>query len=419
MSAQSKGYNIKVSAKKIAGQTRVEIYNRNAFKLLDLDVEIRKQGESRSYHIDSIAAKSSWCEGQRTKKYLPFQKVGLYEGKSHRIDCSLYDETAGIYRGMPHHAMVWPELDEEKDWNRQLQYAVGGAEVNVSFVARGPRMAFCGHSFTGLWDSVYYYFRELAKMGGWNAQIAYSYWGGTGISGYAGLVPGCEMRAQQCRRLLQSNDYYDFFTVAGNSDEAVETRSGLVGDVEYKQRKTMQQGAFLLHKMAKEKEAATILWVPHAYQYGFFQNMEVKPWREGRVGEFYEKDGKKYLLTLSQEEMAIANDRWYHELAESLGGDVLAAPVSMAYHKVYTAYGERVNPYLGPGAECGDCGHQNNIGNYISACVYYHLIFGEAVEAENVPVSHTWGMDGGSVTKKQAEWIRKTVNEMFREEEQK
>ena len=31
-------------------------------------------------------------------------------------------------------------------------------------------------------------FRELAKMGGWNAQIAYSYWGGNGIANYAGIV---------------------------------------------------------------------------------------------------------------------------------------------------------------------------------------------------------------------------------------
>ena len=88
---------------------------------------------------------------------------------------------------------------------------------------------FAGHSFTGLWDSAYYYFRELAKMGGWNAQIAYSYWGGTGISHYAGLVEGCEERSAQCDKVFAANERYDFCVFAGNSDEAVSTYSCKVG----------------------------------------------------------------------------------------------------------------------------------------------------------------------------------------------
>ncbi len=43
----------------------------------------------------------------------------------------------------------------------------GSGTGRIRFIARGPKVAFCGHSFTGLWDSSYYYFRELAKMGGW------------------------------------------------------------------------------------------------------------------------------------------------------------------------------------------------------------------------------------------------------------
>lgn len=49
------------------------------------------------------------------------------------------------------------------------------------------------------------------KAAGWNAQIAYSYWGGTGISRYAGLAEGYEKRAAQCDALLAANDYYDYF----------------------------------------------------------------------------------------------------------------------------------------------------------------------------------------------------------------
>ena len=74
-----------------------------------------------------------------------------------------------------------------------------------------------------------------------------------------------------------------------------------------------------------------------------------------------------------------------------------------------------MDPYLKQGQEAGDFGHQNNIGNYISACVLYDLIFGESPEGLGVPASHTWGMDGGAISLEQAQLIQKTVGEIFNE----
>ena len=47
---------------------------------------------------------------------------------------------------------------------------------------------------------------------------------------------------------------------------------------------------------------------------------------------------------------------------------------------------------------------QNNLGNYISACVCFQSIFGTLPPAV-VPKSHTSGLPGGSITKEQAEAI--------------
>ena len=61
------------------------------------------------------------------------------------------------------------------------------------------------------------------------------------------------------------------------------------------------------------------------------------------------------------------------------------------------------------GQESGDWGHQNNLGNYIAACVYYALIFDESPEGLGIPESHTWGMDGGSITEEQAAIIQEAA----------
>lgn len=416
--ARQENYRIWTSLTQDQGELLVGIHNDNPFRLLDLDVEILRSGSAAhaaEYHIGNIPANSCWLEGQESTAYSSFQKISLYEGKEQAVHPALYNAEQGIYFGSPHHALVWPETDTEAEWERELQFehTEAGIRIRICFTALGPRIAFCGHSFTGLWDSSYYYFRELAKMGGWNAQIAYSYWGETGIAGYAGLVKGQEERAEQCSRLLSGNDAYDFFVTAGNSDEAVETCSKAVGAVDYRQRERMLRGAHILREKAAEKEARMILWTPHAYRYGFLEDMNVKPWEAGRIGDVYEKNGRQYILTMTAETMTLRNENWYRNMAEELGGDVLTAPVSLAYHKVFTAYGEKVNPYLKMGTECGDHGHQNNVGNYIAACVLYCLIFQESPAGLGVPASHTWGMGGGKVSAEQASLIQKKVEELF------
>ena len=239
--------------------------------------------QKKHYNIVSLAAGEIWHSKdaketenkiEKTDSFVPFAH---YEGKEQIIDPSLYDEEKGIYQGEPHHALVWPDADSND--TTLIFNPAPHIQVTLEFIARGPRVAFCGHSFTGLWDSSYYYFRELAKAAGWNAQIAYSYWGGTGISRYAGLAEGYEKRAAQCDALLAANDYYDYFIIAGNSDEAVEKKDDASsGERVYAQRETMLRGAQIFLEKAKEKQATLALWAPHAYKYGFFSGLGVKPW---------------------------------------------------------------------------------------------------------------------------------------------
>ena len=420
----NKTYGLAVQAVHTENGQDIVIQNQNRFRINEIAVKIinnaaesdracvQKKHHHMQYRIASLAAGEIWHSKdaketenkiEKTDSFVPFAH---YEGKEQIIDPSLYDEEKGIYQGEPHHALVWPDDVTDEKWKRTLSFEPAShLQVTLEFIARGPRVAFCGHSFTGLWDSSYYYFRELAKAAGWNAQIAYSYWGGTGISRYAGLAEGYEKRAAQCDALLAANDYYDYFIIAGNSDEAVEKKDDASsGERVYAQRETMLRGAQIFLEKAKEKQATLALWAPHAYKYGFFSGMGVKPWKKGNVGERYEKDGKTYTLTLTNEDMAKENLKWYQHMADVLGEGTIVLPVCKAYHDVTKQYPTLVDPYLEPGVECGDNGHQNNLGNYISACVCFQSIFGTLPPAV-VPKSHTSGLPGGSITKEQAEAI--------------
>lgn len=417
MMEKNKCYGLQVKPDKF--ESGIVIYNSNSFELNELDVQVVEDTEVRSYHINTIHSFSEWAEKQHQEKTgvkrQEFHSFGYYEGKRQNVDTSLFHEDTGIYEGEPHDALVWPDTDSDEKWRKQITFRLkeNTVEVNISFIARGPKIAFCGHSFTGLWDSSYYYFRELAKMGGWNAGIAYSYWGGTGIAHYAGLVEGCEKRAEQCEKLINGNEYYDYFIVAGNSNEAVETYSGEVGATDYKYRQQMLQGARLLHEKVQGKAGRMLLWAPHAYQYGFLQGMSPKPWKPGKTGDSYSKEEREFLLTLTSEEMADENAKWYKYLAKELGKDTDVLPVCLGYAALRERCGLSVNPYIDP-EKGGDYGHQNNIGNYIAACLLYAYIFDESPEGLGVPVSHTSGMSGGKVTEEQAQVIQQVIWQLFR-----
>lgn len=408
MTEKNKRYGIQV---KWHSLQRIGIYNANTFELNDLDVQILREQKSYSYHINAIAAHCEWIENKEetdlNKKRSEFHPVAYFEGKPRNINTKFFHKDTGIFDGEPHDALVWPDADSDEKWARELvfQSEEGPLQVKICFIARGPKMAFCGHSFTGLWDSSYYYFRELAKMGGWNARVAYSYWSGTGIAHYAGLVEGCEERVRQCEKLIESNEYYDYFVVAGNSNEAVETYSGQIGAKDYKQRSGMLQGAKILHDKIRGKAGRMILWAPHAYQYGYLQDMHIKPWKSGMPGDAYNRDGDNYILTMTTEDMAQTNAEWYLKMAEMLGKDTEVLPVCLGYWELRKQYGLSVNPYLSK-EEGGDYGHQNNIGNYIAACLLYAQVFEESPEGLGIPVSHTFGMPGGKVTEEQAKIIQ-------------
>ena len=412
-------YNMTISASVDSnGELIVAVTNGNKFIINDIDLTIEYKGDTTKVAIGSITRESTWVLGDASVDYSEFNPVGYYQGKLHVIDTSLYDAETGVYNGEIYHALVWPDDDTDEQWAKRIvaQFPEIGATVTAEFIAQGPRIAYNGHSFTGLWDSSYYYFRELAKMGGWNAQVAYSYWGGNGISHHSGLVkhdlPVTTLNApQQSDLVFAANDYYDYYSVAGNRNEGLTTTDGLVGSTNYSQRNTMEQGSWVLYNKAKAKGAQMILWSTRGYRFGFFTDLSAKPWKEGEIGETYTaKDGTQYTLSLKSEDMARLNAEWYEYLAKNVGdGSSLVAHVGTAYDYINKNYSDIINPYLIPGQSSGDWGHQNNLGNYIAACVYYSLIFGESPVGLGIPESHTWGMDGGAITEEQAAIIQEVA----------
>ena len=206
--------------------------------------------------------------------------------------------------------------------------------------------------------------------------------------------------------MIHGNEYYDYFIVAGNSDEAVETYSGDIGGKDYKQRTKM------LHDKIQGKAGRMILWASHAYQFGYLRSMALKPWRQGVPGELYNKDGKNYMLTMTTETMAKTNAEWYLQMAEILGEDTEVLPVCLGYWSLRKQCGLSVNPYLSP-EEGGDYGHQNNIGNYIAACLLYAEVFEESPEGLGIPVSHTFGMPGGKIKEEEAKIIQQVTWDVY------
>lgn len=120
------------------------------------------------------------------------------------------------------------------------------------------------------------------------------------------------------------------------------------------------------------------------------------------------------MLTLTSREMAESNARWYGYMAKELGEDTGVLPVCLGYAELRKKCGLSVNPYLSP-EEGGDYGHQNNIGNYIVACLLYAVVFDESPEGLGIPVSHTFGMPGGKVTQEQAGIIQQVTWKVYRE----
>lgn len=109
--------------------------------------------------------------------------------------------------------------------------------------------------------------------------------------------------------------------------------------------------------------------------------------------------------------MTEANMDWYTKLADQTGA--LLAPVAAVYRYILENNISEADPYIVPGEECGDNGHQNNLGNYIAACVLYKLIFRESPVGLGIPQSHSFGTAGGGITLRQAELIQNAVDKII------
>ena len=81
--------------------------------------------------------------------------------------------------------------------------------------------------------------------------LIHIYWGGTGLAQYAGLIPESMERAEQCQKVLDANEEYDFCFFAGNSDEALSTHSGKPGAEDYSLRENMEKAVRILKKRAE------------------------------------------------------------------------------------------------------------------------------------------------------------------------
>ena len=182
------------------------------------------------------------------------------------------------------------------------------------------------------------------------------------------------------RKLINGNEYYDFFIVAGNSDEALETYSARSGQQIINKDRICYVVLSLYTRKMKGKAGRMLLWAPHSLSIWISQKYEVKALVRRDSRDTYNIDGQEYVLTLTSEQMAAANMEWYDYIAKELGEDVAVLPVCLVYAELRKQYGLSINPYISP-EQGGDYGHQNNIGNYIAACLLYAVIFDESPRA--------------------------------------
>ncbi|MDR2375766.1 MAG: hypothetical protein LBD96_04925 [Treponema sp.] len=408
-------YNLAIGAASKNGNIVVTITNNNKFTVNDLDVSITGPGGGNKIRIGSIAGESIWTLGDTTTDYKDFVPAAYYEGYP---NVDIFDHP---------HARVSPDTDPDSLWETTIEKKFDDLKttVKVTFVRRGPRIMFSGHSFTGYWDSSYYYVRQLAKEAGWNAQIAYAYFGGTGIANFANLSQSATFTPkagrltpfEQNKKVFEANEYYDYYIVAGGSDEAVTTENGAQdGSSPYTQRNNMLAGAKILYALAKEKGARMLLWCPRGQRYGFYYDRFVRPQVQAKAGEVVtvdtDGDGKpdtKLTQTLSSRGLAHKNADWYEEMARQVYAadpsfvPPVVAHVGTAFDYITTYYAGKIDPYW------TDNAHQNNIGNYISACVYYTMIFGDTPEGLGIPKSNTTDPEAGVVTPEQAAIIQEVA----------
>jgi hypothetical protein len=397
------------------GDVVVKITNNNKFVINDLDVYITGPGGENKIRIGSIAGGSTWTLGDTATDYKDFVPAAYYEGYPN-ID---------IFEHL--HARVSPDTDPDSQWETAVEKRFNDLKTTVkaTFVRRGPRIMFSGHSFTGYFDSSYYYLRQLAKEAGWNAQIAYSYFGGTGIANFANLsqsltfIPkdGQLTAFEQNNKVFEANEYYDYYSVSGGSDEALTTANGSPdGSSPYTQRDDMLAGAKILYALAGEKGSRMLLWCTRGQRYGFYYDRFVRPQVQAGVGEVVQvdtnDDGKpdtNLTQTLSSRGQAHKNADWYEEMARQIyTADTSFAPpvvahVGAAFDYINTYYADVINPYW------LDNAHQNNIGNYISACVYYAIIFGVSPEGLGIPKTNTTDPKVAQVTPEQAAIIQEVA----------
>ncbi|MDO4549567.1 MAG: hypothetical protein Q4D04_15865 [Clostridia bacterium] len=389
--ADADNYNLTLTANKDGDTLVVEVYNGNSFQVNNLTVE----AEGNVWEIASIAAGETWNSetsepGTPVQDFVP---VGWYNGKLN--DNPGYDN---------HCAVV---ADEEADWSKVVTAQSNGITVTASFEALGPRMMFVGNSQTYYFSSAPYFFRELAQMGGWNAQVAYSLFGGSTFAMIAGMTtmnvaawPGADsvQPVESFQIVKNANDYYDFISFHALTDEPIRAVDG-----ELTMFDDFMDAAKILDIQTRARGAKTLFMATWGYRNGYINDSTYLPDTNDPVGTIYEfdKDGdgvkeSAMAKTMTRTEMEAALRNGYQQAADSVGADIV--PVGEASEYVSANYPDLVMYY-------SDQKHPTNLHDYLTACVYYAKLFNESPVGLGIPPVFPATADpelGGEITEEDA-----------------
>lgn len=384
-------YNVNLAAHKDGDAVVVEITNNNDFVINDLTLTVGDEVTQ----IGSIAGGATWTTGDEAgADYSDFVPAGYYNGALN---------TDPGYDG--HCAVV---EDEPEDWTKVLTADADGTAVTLEFQTLGARILFVGNSQTYFFSSAPYFFRELSQMGGYNAQVAYSLYGGSTLPMIAGMTTMAGRDSQPVDTFQQAknaNDYYDVISYHALTDEPI--RKDAEGNL------TMfddfMKATQILDLQTKARGAKMVFMSTWGYRYGYIMDSINLPLTDDPVGTMYEfdtdSDGTMDLelpKTLTRTEMELALRENYQKAADSVGAGII--PVGQASEYVSANFPELKMYYK-------DCKHPTNLHDYLTACVYYAAIYHDSPVGLGIPpVFDETNEDAGIITEEDAAIIQKVAS---------
>lgn len=378
-SSAPENYNILITKQ---GDSIV-ITNCNNFTVTNLTLK----AADKETIINSIPAKSSWKTGDNPgRKYADFVPAGYYQGK------------ANTNPGYDGHCAVVP--DEPHDWTKTTTTEIDGVKISLAFETLGPRILFVGNSQTYFWSSAPYFFRELSQMGGYNAQVAYSLYGGSTLPMIAGMttMDGKDSQPVDTFQLAKNaNEYYDIISYHALTDEPIRSD----GKGYLTMFNDFMNAAKILAIQTKARGARMVFMSTWGYRYGYIADSINLPDNDGPVGTEYEFDGVKLAKTMTRTQMELALRTNYRIAADSVGAGII--PVGEASEYVSAHFPELVMYYK-------DCKHPTNLHDYLTACVYYAAIFGDSPVGLGIPpVFDPNNPDAGIITEEAAAIMQKVA----------